>query len=104
MLSLRKALLGCLVCGSVGSGPGVSEQLCNENRSGGLGKLNEEAAEFTVEDREESRGRFRLWSKDDSGSSAEQGGELVSAWSCAAGAADTSEGGGAMYVGVVPPL
>lgn len=91
------------MCGSVESGPSASEQPRDENMGEGLGKSSKEASEFTVVDSDESRGRLRLWAKDDSASSAEQGGKQVSAWSCAAGPADTLEGGGATYVNVALP-
>lgn len=47
------------MCGSVKSGwPGVFEQLCDENRSGGLGKSSKDVSEFKVDEDEESVERF----------------------------------------------
>ena len=83
--------------------PGIFEQLCNENRSGGLGKSSHEVSESPVEN-EESMERFRSWSKCGSGFSLGQGGRQVSVWRCAAGEADTQEEAMARYVGAVPPL
>lgn len=89
--------------GSVKSGwPGVLEQLRNENRSGGLGKSCKEVSEFTVDEDEGSRERFR--SKYGSGSSVGPGGWQISVWTCAAGVADTQEEAEARYVGAGPLL
>lgn len=91
------------MCGSVKSGwPGVFEQLCDEKRSGGLGKSNKEVSESTVDVDEESRERFGSWSK--YGSGVGQGGRQVTVWSCAAEAADRQEEAGARYVAAGPPL
>ncbi len=86
--------------GSVKSG--VFEQLCDENRSGGLGKSSAEISESAVDEDEESRGRFS--STFGSGSGVGKGGRLVSVWSCAAGAADTQEEAGARCVAAGPRL
>lgn len=91
------------MCGSVKSGwPGVFEQLCDENRSGGLGKSSKDVSEFKVDEDGESVERFGSLSK--YGSAFGQGGRQVAVWSCAAGAADPLEEAGAMYVGAGPPL
>lgn len=55
--------------GSVKSG--VFELLCDENKSGGLGKSSKEVSESTVDGDEESRERFGSWSKYGSGAGAE---------------------------------
>lgn len=89
------------MCGSVKSGwPGVFEQLCDENRFGGLGKSSEEVSESAVD--EESRERFG--SKYGWGVSVAQGGSQEYVWSSAAGAADTQEEAAATYVGAELPL
>lgn len=63
------------MCGSVIScWPGVLEQLCDENRSGGLGKSNKEVSESTADVDEVSTERFGSWSKYGSGSGVGQGG------------------------------
>lgn len=76
------------------------EQLCDENRSGGLGKSNKEVSESTVDVDEESR--EGSGSKYGSASGVVQGGRQVSVWSRTAGAADTQEAAGARYVGAGP--
>lgn len=80
----------------------VLEQLCDENRSGGLGKSSQEVSESTVED-DEGGEWFGSRSKCGSGSSVGQGGRQVSVC-CVAGAADTQEEAMAKYVGAEPPL
>lgn len=84
--------------GSVKSG--VFVQLCDENRSGGLGKSSGEVSESAVDEDEESRGRF--WSK--CGSGVEKVDRQVSVWSCAAAAADTQEEAAARCAGAGPRL
>lgn len=86
--------------GSVKSG--VFEQLCDENKSGGLGNSSKEVSESAVDGDEESRERFESWSRYDSG--AEKGGRQGSVWSCAAGAADKQVEAGARCAGAGPPL
>lgn len=89
--------------GSVKSGrPGVSERLCDENKSGGLGKSSKEGSESAVDEDEEKGKGFGSWSKCGSGDA--QGGRQVSVWSCGAGAADTQEEAGARCAGAGPPL
>lgn len=80
----------------------VFEQLCDENRSGGLGKSSKEVSESTVDEDEESRERFR--SKNGSGSGVGKGGRQVTVWSCAAVAAGTQAEAEATCVGAAPPL
>lgn len=73
------------------------EQLCEENRSGGLGKSSEEVS--VDEDEDEGRSE-RL----NSGSSVGQDDKRESAWSCESGAADTQEAAAARCAGAGPPL
>lgn len=80
-------LLGSRVCSRVKSGwPRAYVQLCDENRSGGLGKSSQAVSESTG-----------------SGPGVGHGGGTVSAWRCATGAADTQEEAVARYVGAGPP-
>lgn len=84
--------------------PDGFEKLRDENRSGGLGKSIKEVSDSTVDEDEESRKMFVSQSKYDSGSSVGENRRPVGGWSCAAGAADTQEEAGAMYVGAGCPL
>lgn len=86
--------------GSVKSG--LIGQLCNENRSGGLGKSSAEVSESTVDEDEESREKFGSWFK--LGFVAGRDGIHVSVWSCAGGAADTREEAGARCAAAGPRL
>lgn len=98
MFSSRYLRLCSRVRGSVKSG--VFVQLCDENRSGGLGKSSREVSESTVHEDGESRGRF--WSK--YGSGVEKVDRQVSVWSRAAAAADTQEEAAARCAGAGPRL
>lgn len=82
---------------------GVFEQLCDENKSGGFGKSSKELSESTVDDDEESREKFGLWSKC-SCFGVVEGSRQASVWSCKAGAADTQEEAGARCVAAGPRL
>lgn len=82
----------------------MSEQLCDENRFGGLGKSSKEVSISAVDEDEESRERFGSWCEYGSGASVVQGGSQEYVWSSAAEAADRQEEAAAMYVGAGPPL
>lgn len=102
MFSLGRLRLGSCARGNVKSG--VFEKLCDEKRSGGLGKSSKEVSESAVNEDEESRERCGSCSKYGSGVSAVQEGRLASAWNCAAEAADTPGEAAARCVGAARPL
>lgn len=83
---------------------GAFEQLCDENKSGGLGKSSKEVSESTVDEDGESREKFGLWSKCCSIFVVGKDSRQASVWSCEAGAAGTQEEAGARCVGAGPRL
>lgn len=83
---------------------GASEQLCDENKSGGLGKSSKELSESAVDEDKESREKFGLWSKCCSGFVVGKGSRQAAVGSCGAGAADTQGEAGARCVGAGPRL
>lgn len=74
----------------------VFEQLCDENKSGGLGKSSKKLSESSMDAEKESKEKFGSCSKC---SGSEEGKTQVSVWSWASGTAGTWELTDAMRLG-----